>query len=195
MCLFAELPAGRGGVRELCAGGSGVEAAGGIWARWVLVVLGDLQSTRRFCKARTSPQTMMAAFPPPLGAGTQPSSLQTTNSPSIQVSKLSISSSSSRLLVLGVSSGKRKKIRKGAMPAFPQPLSAGTPPAALLLPNSPSLIHVSRSSMSAVSQRMPVLAVTSGQERKCPVGQCQLSHGHWVQTPPGQLCCPQTHHR
>ena len=74
MCLFAQLPAGPGGVRVLCAGRRGVEAAGDIRAQWlcgsdalhqllrlaavcsgfgplscdtgqVLLVLGDLQST------------------------------------------------------------------------------------------------------------------------------------------------------
>ena len=85
---------------------------------------------------------------------------------------------------------KTEAIPSGAMPAFPEPLGADSPPAAVLLPNSPLLIHASSSSMSAVSSRMPVLAVTSGKGRKSPEGHCQLSRAHSVPTPPASCAAP-----
>ncbi|XP_052525707.1 uncharacterized protein LOC128074156 [Tympanuchus pallidicinctus] len=92
ICVAAELPAGPGGVRQLCDG-RGVEAAGGTCARWFcgsgalrqLFPFAAVQSTHSFWNSRTSPGTMMAAFPPPLGADTHRSSVQTTNSPSSQI--------------------------------------------------------------------------------------------------------------
>ncbi|XP_048806324.1 uncharacterized protein LOC125695654 [Lagopus muta] len=92
-----------------------------------------VQSTRSFWNSRTCPGTMMAAFPPPLGADTHWSSVQTANSPSIQASKGSISTSPARVLVLGVS---------------------------------------------------------SGQWKKCPVGQCQLSRRRSAQTAPSSCAAP-----
>ena len=69
----------------------------------------------------------MAAFPQPLGAHIRPPPLRPLNSPAIQVSTLSISILSSGMAEPGVPSGKRKEIRTGATPAFPQPLGADIP--------------------------------------------------------------------
>ena len=190
-----------------------------VWQLFAVALVPSLVTPGRSClcwgtsraaseKARTSPRRMMAAFPQPLGAGSHlwGSPLRSTVSPSIQVSKRSISTSSlSSLWVLGVSSGKGRKCPAGQWQCrLSHAHSVQTPPQQLCCPSerdSPLLIHVSRSSMSASSYRMPVLDVTSGKGRKCPVGQCQLSFPHpvwvggWVPATPRQLCCPQTHRR
>ena len=133
---------------------------------------------------------MMAAFLPPARCGHPPvmcADHQLTINPGEEVVNLQIVSKTAGA---GSLFWKTEAIPSGAMPAFPEPLGADSPPAAVLLPNSPLLIHASSSSMSSVSSRMPVLAVTSGKGRKSPEGHCQLSRAHSVPTPPPAVLPP-----